>query len=276
MKKILFPTDFSDISKNAFVYALHLAKHIHAEIITLHTYEYPQLNYIDMPVYLPEIYEITDLSTFENYKGHIPLLHEIATQHGLEHIRISNVLETGDLMESITELTQKEPFDYIVMGTKGASGLIATFLGSVTEKVMNAAETPVLAIPEDCDYKDIKRILFTTEYKTEEIAVFKSVLELAKTFHGQVDCLYVKPSHSGVDDAIIANWKKMFAGDAVTFHTINTNDTEGIILNFITTHHIDMLTMTTHHRNFFERIFEVSLSTKFVFHAKLPILGIKA
>ena len=36
MKKILFPTDFSDVSKNAFIYALKLADSINAEIITMH------------------------------------------------------------------------------------------------------------------------------------------------------------------------------------------------------------------------------------------------
>jgi len=71
MKKILFPTDFSENSKNAFVFALHLAKSIHAEIITLHVYQYPQVNYMEIPVYLPEMYEVTDLTHFENYKGHI-------------------------------------------------------------------------------------------------------------------------------------------------------------------------------------------------------------
>ncbi|MDZ4331458.1 MAG: universal stress protein, partial [Flavobacterium sp.] len=38
MKKILFPTDFSEVSKNAFIYALKLADSIDAEIITMHVY----------------------------------------------------------------------------------------------------------------------------------------------------------------------------------------------------------------------------------------------
>ena len=41
MKKIVFPTDFSEVATNAFRYALELAKQYHAEIILLHTYELP-------------------------------------------------------------------------------------------------------------------------------------------------------------------------------------------------------------------------------------------
>src|SRR5436190_22459853 len=91
MQKILFPTDFSKASLNAFTYALHLAKNIGAEIVVLHVYELPIIdtNYVDTPVYLTQIYESIDLSNFENFRGQIPLLRSIAETHGLEDIKIS-------------------------------------------------------------------------------------------------------------------------------------------------------------------------------------------
>jgi nucleotide-binding universal stress UspA family protein len=273
MKKIIFPTDFSDISKNAFLYALHLAKNTHAEIITLHTYQYPTMNYMDVPIYLPEIYEVTELSQFENYKGHIPVLHEIAAKHRLDHVKVSNVLESGDLIENIVHLTKKEGAEYIVMGTKGATGLAATFLGSTTEKVMNESNAVVIAIPEDCSYQPIKKILFITEFKTEEIEVLKKTLSIAKAFHSHVDCLYVQPKHNPVEEAIIQDWKNLFKNHDVAFHCIESDDKEGLILEFIPLYNINMLAMTTHYRNFFQRIFDVSLSRKLAFHTKIPVLA---
>ena len=38
MKKILFPTDFSDVATNAFMYALNVANLFEAQILTLHVY----------------------------------------------------------------------------------------------------------------------------------------------------------------------------------------------------------------------------------------------
>ncbi|WP_298223850.1 universal stress protein [Flavobacterium sp.] len=276
MKKILFPTDFSENSKNAFVFALHLAKSIHAEIITLHVYQYPQVNYMEIPVYLPEMYEVTDLTHFENYKGHVPVLRTIAEAHQLEDVKMSNVLENGDLISTISEISKKEHIDYIVMGTKGATGLAATFLGSVTEKVINSCHTLVVAIPEACSYKPIKRILFPTSYQVEEIDILKKVLAFANVFHAHVDCLYVAPERDPVDEEITENWKQLFTNQALTFHKVSSNDFEGTIIDFITLHQTDMLSMTTHHRNFFERIFEESLSRKLIFHAKIPILAVQA
>ncbi len=276
MKKIIFPTDFSDISKNAFVYALHLAKNTHAEIVTLHTFDYPTMNYMDVPVYLPEIYMFTELNQFENYKGHIPVLRDIASKHNLEHVKISNVLESGDLIDNLMTLTQKEAAEYIVMGTKGDTGLAATFLGSTTERVMNDSNAVVIAIPEDCVYEPIKKILFITEFKTEEIEALKRTIAIAKIFHSHVDCLYVKPKENPIEDVIIQDWKVMFGNHNVSFHCIESDDKEGLILDFIPLYHINMLAMTTHHRNFFQRIFDISLSKKLAFHTKIPILAFHA
>ena len=41
MKKILFPTDFSEAATNAFVHALEFAKIVNGELVLLHTFELP-------------------------------------------------------------------------------------------------------------------------------------------------------------------------------------------------------------------------------------------
>ncbi|PWA06250.1 universal stress protein [Flavobacterium psychrotolerans] len=274
MKKILFPTDFSDVSKNAFVYALKLAKHINAEIITLHVYELPQVNYIDVPINLIDIYEVTELSNFENYKQHVPVLRAIAEKNKLEHIKISNVLVDGDLIANIVRIAEEDKIDYIVLGTKGATGLASTFLGSVTTKVMNNTKAVVLAIPEHCQYQPIKKILFTTQFKGEDIETLNKVIALAKVFRSDIDCLYVKMPDAKDNEVFIENWKKIFVDQDVTFHTITSNDVEGIVLSFIDLHHVDMIAMHIHHKSFFERLFYISLSKKLAYHINIPILAI--
>lgn len=274
MKKILFPTDFSDASKNAFIYALKLAKNIDAEIITLHVYELPPIDYIEVPVYLLKVYEITELSNFENYKHQVPVLRKIAEDNHLENIKISNVLDNGSLIDNILKITKEDKIDYIVMGTKGATGFASTFLGSNTTKIMNETKTVVLAIPEHCQYEPIKKILFTTQFKDEDVEVLKKVIDLAKVFHSHVDCLYVKKESDRDNEKNINKWKKIFKDDSVDFHIVLSNDAEGIILNFIDIHKINMITMHVHHKNFFEKLFHISLSKRLAFHITIPILAI--
>ena len=274
MKKILFPTDFSDVANNAFLYALQLAKKINAEIITLHVYELPQLDYMDVPVYLLDIYEVTEISNFESFKDHIPVLRDIAKQHGLEDIKISNVLESGNLIDSIHKISQDEHIDYIVMGTKGAEGLAATFLGSVTEKVMHHSKTVVLAIPEHCVFEPLKRILYITKFKPADREILQRVIELAERFQSNIDCLYIKGNGDVVPESVIDNWKELLEHKNVTYHTLIGSDVEHSILDFIDGHQTDMLAMPLHDRGFFEGLFHVSLSKKLAFHVKIPILAI--
>ncbi|MBS7788278.1 universal stress protein [Flavobacterium sp. CYK-55] len=274
MKRILFPTDFSQNSLNAFVYALKLAHSLKAEIVTLHTYDYPQPDYMGAPIFLPDIYQVTDLAEFENYKGHIPMLRELAEQQRLENVQVSHVLEYGELVPTISALHQKEPFDYIVMGTKGATGWAETFLGSVTRRVINDAQVPVFVVPEQARFAPFRKFLFITGYAPEEIPVFKKVLALANIYHAQVDCLYVKPDHTTADNMALHEWKTIFDEPYVRFHRLHSRDIEGSVLDFIELHQIDILAMTTHHRNFFERLFQTSLSEKFVYHAQLPMFTV--
>ena len=250
MKKILFPTDFSATAHNAFVYALRFAENIGAEIITLHVYELPHMDYINVPVYLLDIYEVTELSNFENYKHHIPALHAIAEKHGLSHIKISNVLQSGNLNDGIDRISEEENIDFIIMGTKGAHGLASTFLGSVTEKVMQHAKSVVLAIPESCDYSKVKNILFVTKFKPEDRHLLDRVIELAQVFGANVTCLYIQNGEKAHQQRIEA-WKQGIAYNKISYLVTASENVEGEILGFIESNAIDMLALPKHHHGFF-------------------------
>ena len=274
MKKILFPTDFSEASINAFIYALKLADSIKGEIITLHVYDLPQVGYSNVPGVLNEIYDLIELGSFENYKDQVPFLRRIAEQNNMEHIKISNVLDTGNLINRIIKIVEDEAIDYVVMGTKGATSLKETFLGTATTKVMNATTAVVFAIPENCKYNEIKKILFLTKYNFEDIKVLKKVIEFAGVFEAHIDCLHVKSPHQKGNDTFKEEWQKMAKDQDITLHTISNDDVEGIILEFIDLNKIDMITMHIYHKNFFKKLFQVSLSKKLAFHVNIPILAI--
>lgn len=274
MKKILFPTDFSEISNNAFLYALKLADSIKAEIITLHVYDLPQLDYINVTANISEIYDIAELGNFENYKDQVPFLREIAEQNNLGKVKFTNVLEHGNLKDSISSIINSEQIDYVVMGTKGATGLKETFIGTNTIKIMNAAKAVVFAIPSDCKFQPIENILFLTKYNQKEEVVLEKVLEFASIFNSHITCLYVKALHLVKKVENIEIWNKMAKKHKISLMTIEGNDVEGIVLDYIKSNQIDAVAMSIHHKNFFEKLFETSLSRKLAFHVSIPILAI--
>lgn len=274
MKKILFPTDFSETSLNAFVYALKLAKSTDAEVITLNVYNLPiiESGFSDVPMYQAEVYQSLELSNFENYKDQIPKLRQIADEHQLGHIPISHVLLDGDVVENIRQLVEKDHIDYVVMGTSGASGLNEFFFGSVTSEIMTKTSAMVLGVPAGSHYEGIHKIGFATQYSIKELDALRKLLPLARKLKASIECVYVQTPDNEVNEVIINDWKTIFKGEAVTFHTIQSKDVEDMLMDFINLYRIDVFALLNEKRGFWEGLFHSSLTKKLAHHLKVPLL----
>lgn len=274
MKRILFPTDFSEASKNAFVYALKLADAIKAEVITLHAYELPQLNVGRLPNTIKEVYDNIELENFEDFKGQIPVLREIAEKYNLGHVKLTNMLKHGDIIWTIKKVVKEENIDYVVMGTKGATGLKETFLGSNTGSVITEVDTTVIGVPEDSEFTGIHNIVFTTRYREKDLKAIKELVPLAELFGAKIHCLYIKTKKSDVNPVVIEDWKFLLKDANVIFHTVESDNVKDSILNFIDSYNVDMLAMLNYKRGFFEELFKQSLTQKLSYHVKIPILAL--
>ena len=61
-------------------------------------------------------------------------------------IKINPVIREGSPAKSILEVASEEDVDLIVIGSSGKSGFDRFILGSVSDKVVNAAKCPVLVV----------------------------------------------------------------------------------------------------------------------------------
>lgn len=273
MKKILFPTDFSKTANNAFVYALKMAKFLEAELIVLHMYELPVVSYEGYSAYISEVYETIELNNFENFKDYIPELRKIAEEHQLEAVKMSHVLDEGDLVLAIKRLVKKEKINLIVMGTKGASGLKETFIGSNAGAVIKKIPVTSLIVPAKAKFEDIKTIGFTTRFRTKDHAALLQVLEFAKLMKAKVKCLYVRTFDSDVKESKIDKWRADFKKEPVEFFVIPHDDVKQTIFDFLSHQNIDMLAMLTYKRSFLEGLFNQSLTKKLSYHSEIPLLA---
>ena len=137
-KKILVPTDGSDFAKDAALHALFLAKVSGAEIIALSVSENHFINGISVSEEIEQINQILtdcckkDLEEFEDMND--------------GGVKISSVIKEGSPAKTILEVAEKEDIDLIVIGSSGKSGFDRFILGSVSDKVVNAAKCPVLVV----------------------------------------------------------------------------------------------------------------------------------
>lgn len=272
MKKILFPTDFSDAATNAFVHALEFAKVVKAELILLHTFEIPVYDSQFFPENYASIYSSIELAKFEMFKDEIPKLRTIAAERNLEDIVIKHRLMDGDLIYNLKNAVEEDQVDFVIMGTNSASDWTKFFTGSNTESVISGVEVPVLCIPIDAKYKKVKTIGFTTRYREKDKKELKKVLKIAKKTDAKVKSLYVRTSNSDVTEEARKEFEKEFAEENVEFLVLPSDDVKETILDFVLYKDIDILTTITHKRSFFESLFDSSFSKKIAKEVTIPIL----
>ena len=137
-KRILVPTDGSEFAKKAQLHALFLAKVSGAEIIALSVSENLFINGISMTEEVEQLNQILkdrckkDLEEFEDMNK--------------DELKISSVIKEGSPANAILEVAIEEDIDLIVIGSSGKSGFDRFILGSVSDKVVNAAKCPVLVV----------------------------------------------------------------------------------------------------------------------------------
>ena len=274
MKKILFPTDFSNISHNAFVHALGLANLVHGELILLHTYDLPIVDSQFAPQNYQVLFDSLELSNFEQFKDEIPKLRAIAEEHHFESIKMSHMILEGDLIYNIKDIIKKDAIDYVVMGTSGATGWKEAFLGTNTGEAIVNLSVPVLSVPMDAKYTKIETIGFTTRYREKDKEALKQVIKIAKSANAKVKCLYVKTKTTDNTKATFDDWKEEFKNEPVSFYILPSNEVNETITEFIVHQEIDILAMLTYKRSFFESLFNSSFTEKMSYTSDVPILAL--
>jgi nucleotide-binding universal stress UspA family protein len=139
-KKILAPTDLSELSRPAVRHALAIGSEQDAEVVIYHVIgedgdwfgDQDGLN--PASVFVPRQKELLREFVKENFADMIG------------KVRITEVVEAGVPYNKIVAKAGEEGADLIVMSTHGRTGIEQMMLGSVTAKVVARAGCPVLCM----------------------------------------------------------------------------------------------------------------------------------
>ena len=149
IKKILAPTDLSDLSREGVRYALNLARAVGAEVTLYHVVNYEELLHygLEMKEKAGSYYDFRPAdSILDTYRTALARFLQDHFSDLAPWIKIREKVEMGRAEENIVEEAKKERADLIVISTHGRTGLSHILVGSVTEKVVRHAPCPVLSI----------------------------------------------------------------------------------------------------------------------------------
>lgn len=273
MKRILFPSDLSEMTRHALVHAVHIAKITHSELILVNAFE---LEYYD-PRIPKESYE---MERDEAKEGLETLKKEILEKSGNENLNIRTYPLYGGAVSSIDEAAKHFDCDLIVMATNGVSSLKEFFTGSHTQRVVDDVECPVLVIPEGVDFKDYDHILFASDLVKTPEEHLRTMMDIAVAAEAELHIVNVgTEERKEVMEKAVKRLEDEHLYDQVSHHwefVENENVLEGLE-SYIDSHpEIDMLVIVSHERrDWLERFVSPRLTKKLVHHPFLPTMVIK-
>ncbi|MBI4525056.1 MAG: universal stress protein [Deltaproteobacteria bacterium] len=149
IKKILAPTDLSELSQVGIRYALEMARDTGAEVTVYHVVDREEFVH-----YGEALQEKASPEQSPNHPEHLlqkceQALSRFINDHFSEltpGLQIRELVEIGTADDNIVEQAKKDGANLIIISTHGRTGISHILLGSVTEKVVRRAPCPVLSI----------------------------------------------------------------------------------------------------------------------------------
>lgn len=258
MHRVIVPVDFSETSMNAARFAAQmLAGKKDSLAILYHHYHHRD--------------------ECDNCISYLESLKKEFLDKGVANVEYE--LEMGgELVDKLVRLSQTYHATMIVMGIKGHSTLGNVFMGNNTLKMVENSIVPVLIVPPDASFGDIKNVAFASDFRdvksTTPSAFICSVLEI---FHPNLHIVNVN------SDFYIAipeehrhekEWlKETFAEYNPEFYFIGMFDFHEAMDNFIRDYKIDLMITVPRYHKAVGALFKSTHTKKLAFHSHIPLLA---
>ena len=158
LKKILFPTDFSDGSKRAQEYACALAEQFQSHLHVLHVLQdiTPFIGNGGAMLSLPNIYFVEQRQAAED------ALKRLLPDQWARGKQVIRATRQGNPYVEVVDYAKENDIDVIVIGTHGRTALLHMLLGSVAEKVVRKSPCPVLTVhPQGHQFVEPEKVCTT-------------------------------------------------------------------------------------------------------------------
>ena len=192
IRRILCPTDLSDIAPRTLENALALARFHRAEVELLYVSE-PLLPGPAGPASYPP-WSVLDPAV----RGRLgEALEALIAGTAPRDVHVSPKVVEGRVVAELLGRARSWPADLIVMGTHGRGGFERWVLGSVTEKVLRQAPCPVLTVPPPASGVHpegsvlFRRIVCPVDFSPASLAALSRALRLAEESCAELHVLHV-------------------------------------------------------------------------------------
>jgi nucleotide-binding universal stress UspA family protein len=162
-RNIIVPWDFAPSSNYALEHAIKIAKIRNYNISLLHIVEHGK----------------------EEASSHAKLKEIAATTQERTGIQINLLIQSGDVLTSISELASLPDTELVIMKTDGIKG-IQKYTGSRAIKIMRGSKSPFIVVQEPPTDELFHRIVYPIDYRPENKEVISILLNLSKFYNAKI------------------------------------------------------------------------------------------
>ena len=264
MKTIISPTDFSDTSVNAVLFAADMALAVNATLQIYHAIP-------DRVVLIDELDYDAEYAETEETMQRLDRLQEKVKSYTHHRLTVDVQLKYGNI-DSVLEETCRQVIPFaVVMSATEKTAIERLILGSKTVSVSHKLQVPLLLVPHEANFKGFKKMAIATDltevYATMPldnlihwIDAFKPALEIVVV---KEDNQFKAENMSGAV-ALQTHFEKYYP---TVRYIQNNNIVEGIH-TYLDESCPDLLIVVPKKHFFFHK----SLSRHFVIHPAVPTM----
>lgn len=266
LKNILVAIDIHDESDNIIDFAIEVGLNLGARLDFIYT----------IKPYLPDASKSVD----EVLNDHSQTLEEMVmkvAKNRNEEVDIYFHITHGFAEDRILEMSSGLSSDLIIMGIKQSKISSVPIFPSISLDILNKSAVPVLFVPETFTLSTVDSILFTIDFKFEEINAILDAMIFAQSVDASVTALHVcedneSPESIGYNLDIYKRLFKHRQRKQKIDFVGKVGDAENEILDFIAMHDIDILCLMVHKQKPLERFFRVSVANKLARSCPIPFM----
>jgi len=292
IRKILFPTDFSDLSSDALAYALFLARKYKAELHMLHIVVMHTEDPHNPDHHFPDDAAIRDkLSRLIKAQLSTDTAKNDLT---IKHVQLRNISAAS----AVVDYAEEQDIDLIVMSTHGRRGLRNLLLGSTAAEVVRTAPCSILTIRrhENVVPGYIRNVLVPTDFSEPAAEALAVARDVASRYEADLQVLHVfedvihpafynmgkmsiKDLQPDIEERTVETMKKLLTsapGPEVTAEYYVLEGHAGRdIPRFAEEHDSDLVVISTHGLSGLEQLLIGSVTEKVVRRTECPVLVVK-
>ncbi len=271
MKNIVVGIDLKIHSINVFKYALQIAKAHFTDLTVAYvlSYKSTEVNSIQIPEGMErdEAYENFRLKKIQLVKAFIQRYH---TQE-FSQVKIDTVVRFGFPHEELSLIAKEQQADLMIVGKFTKTGSL--FFEDTSDKLVSWSYCPLLIIPEDTVFHDIKRIVYASDFILEDCASILYLKPWLDIFQANLICLHVCKDTNDKEKAIRKSniLEQLFPQDNIRFRTV-TGQVEKGIDRYLELTKSDMVVTIHQNRNMWDSFFKKSMSKAIAEDVKIPMI----